>query len=59
MSRPATPWLPISQAAAILSVHRTTVWRWISDGTIPAAAVRLIGTRHRVLRTWCEKGRCA
>jgi excisionase family DNA binding protein len=41
--RPAPLWLPDGDVAAMLNVHRSTVWRWLDQGLIPAP--RRIGGR--------------
>jgi excisionase family DNA binding protein len=36
-------WIPAEEVAALLGVHRSTVWRWLEQGLIPRP--RRIGGR--------------
>lgn len=45
-------WLRVGDAAEHLDVDRTTIQRWIIDGTIPASARLPTGRTHRIAAWW-------
>lgn len=51
-TRPGPGWLRVSEAAAQLDVDRTTIARWVIDGTIPASARLQTGRTHRIASWW-------
>jgi excisionase family DNA binding protein len=45
-------WLPDVAVAALLGVHRSTIWRWLDQGLIPQP--RRVGGRTRWVRAEIE-----
>jgi excisionase family DNA binding protein len=45
-------WLPDAAVAALLGVHRSTIWRWLDQGLIPQP--RRVGGRTRWVRAEIE-----
>jgi excisionase family DNA binding protein len=42
---PLSEYLTVAEAAALLKVHKSTIWRWIENGQLPAYRVGQRGVR--------------
>ena len=49
-------WLTRRDAAKLLGVSPTTLWRWMVNGAIPRASLLQTGSRYRYARAWCTGG---
>ena len=49
-------WLTRAQAAKVVGVDPTTLWRWAVAGEVPSPAILRTGKKMRYLRSWCEMG---
>ncbi len=47
-------WLTRRDAAQLLGVSTTTLWRWLISGGIPRAHLLKTGSRFRYSRAWCS-----
>ena len=47
-------WLRMSQAAAILGVSRTTLYKWIVADEIPQRFLLKTGKQYRIARVFCD-----
>jgi excisionase family DNA binding protein len=42
---PLSEYLTVAEAASLLKVHKSTIWRWIENGSLPAYRVGQRGVR--------------
>lgn len=47
-------WCRMSEAAEIIGVHRTTLWKWVVEGRIDRRFLLQTGTQVRIARVFCE-----
>jgi excisionase family DNA binding protein len=45
ITEPIGEYLTVAEAAELLKVHKSTIWRWIESGSLPAYRVGRRGVR--------------